>query len=154
MPLHGIARSWVQPIRQRPTRARFARTLPPVSKKTSATAPMPRKPPPSRLPISLATTASARGPVRRANVTTAATKTNLLGLSQGDLEQFLAARGEKAFRARQIMQWIYQRDVDTFDEMTDLSKALRAKLCEDAEIVSPKVRSRHDAADGCVKWLF
>jgi len=87
-------------------------------------------------------------------VTSTAEKTNLLGLSQGDLEQFLAARSELPFRARQIMQWIYQRAVDDFDEMTDLSKALRATLKADAEIVPPKVQARHDSKDGCVKWLF
>ncbi|NCF73343.1 MAG: 23S rRNA (adenine(2503)-C(2))-methyltransferase RlmN [Gammaproteobacteria bacterium] len=81
-------------------------------------------------------------------------KTNLLGLSQDGLEQFLAARAEKPFRARQIMQWIYQREVDDFDEMTDLSKSLRATLKADAEIISPEVQVRHDAKDGCVKWLF
>ena len=87
-------------------------------------------------------------------MTATAEKTNLLGLSQGDLEQFLAARSEKPFRARQLMQWIYQRSVDDFDEMTDLSKSLRARLKADAEIVPPKVQARHDSNDGCVKWLF
>lgn len=85
---------------------------------------------------------------------TANKKTNLLGLSQGNLEQFLVARSEKPFRARQIMQWIYQRDVDDFDAMTDLSKSLRTQLKNDAEIVSPEVQARHDSKDGCVKWLF
>jgi len=87
-------------------------------------------------------------------VTATAEKTNLLGLSQGGLEQFLAARSEKPFRARQIMQWIYQRSVDDFDEMTDLSKNLRARLKADAEIEAPEVKSRHNSEDGCVKWLF
>jgi 23S rRNA (adenine2503-C2)-methyltransferase len=81
-------------------------------------------------------------------------KTNLLGLSQGNLEQFLASLNEKPFRARQIMQWIYQRDIDDFDEMTDLSKSLRARLKEEAVITPPEVQSRHDSEDGCVKWLF
>jgi len=52
------------------------------------------------------------------------------------------------------MQWIYQRDIDDFDEMTDLSKSLRARLNADAEIMPPEVQVRHDAKDGCVKWLF
>ena len=87
-------------------------------------------------------------------MTDTATKVNLLGLSQGDLEQFLVARSEKPFHARQIMQWIYQRGIDDFDQMTDLSKSLRSQLHSDAEIVSPVVQSRHNAKDGCVKWLF
>ena len=85
---------------------------------------------------------------------TSAEKTNLLGLSLSDLEAFFVARGEKPFRARQLMQWIYQRDVSDFDAMTDLSKTLRVKLESDAVIAEPVVRSRHDARDGCVKWLF
>jgi 23S rRNA (adenine2503-C2)-methyltransferase len=81
-------------------------------------------------------------------------KTNLLGMSQGMLEQFFAARDEKPFRARQLMQWIHQRGVTEFDEMTDLSKKLRDRLREDAQIKLPIVQSRHDSKDGTVKWLF
>lgn len=87
-------------------------------------------------------------------MTTSSKKTNLLGLSQDGLEQFLTDRGEKPFRARQLMQWIHQRGVDDFDLMTDLAKSLRARLKDDAEISLPAVQSRHDSKDGCVKWLF
>lgn len=83
-----------------------------------------------------------------------ASKINLLGLSEDNLEQFFAARGEKPFRARQVLQWVYQRGVTDFDAMTDLSKACRKRLKEDAEVVAPEVRSRHDSVDGTVKWLF
>ena len=79
---------------------------------------------------------------------------NLLGMPEGDLEQFFAERGEKPFRARQLMRWIYQRDVSDFKSMSDLSKSLRDRLHSDAEIVEPIVRTRLDAKDGCVKWLF
>ena len=81
-------------------------------------------------------------------------KTNLLGLSQSDLEQFFVARGEKPYRARQVLQWIYQRGVIDFDDMTDLSKASREWLKAEAEITIPVVRSRSDSADGTIKWLF
>lgn len=84
----------------------------------------------------------------------AADKINLLGLSQDGLEQFLGERSEKPFRARQLLQWVYQRGVDDFDAMTDLSKSLRARLREDAVISPPEVSARHDSKDGCVKWLF
>jgi 23S rRNA (adenine2503-C2)-methyltransferase len=87
-------------------------------------------------------------------MTAETSKTNLLGLSQGDLEQFLIVRNEKPFRAKQIMQWIYQRSVDDFNAMTDLSKSLRAELMKSAEIVAPTVLTRRDSQDGCVKWLF
>ncbi len=87
-------------------------------------------------------------------MTTTASKTNLLGMSQDALEQFFSALGEKPFRARQVMQWIYQRAVIDFDQMTDLSKSLRARLHESAEVAMPEVESRHDSEDGTVKWLF
>jgi 23S rRNA (adenine2503-C2)-methyltransferase len=88
------------------------------------------------------------------SVNPAETKTNLLGLSYDDLEQYFAARGEKPFRARQVLQWIHQRGVGDFAAMTDLSKSLRASLEETAEVVPPQAVSRFDSADGTVKWLF
>ena len=84
----------------------------------------------------------------------AETKTNLLGLSYDDLEQYFATRGEKPFRARQVLQWIHQRGVSDFADMTDLSKSLRASLEETAEVVPPQAVSRFDSTDGTVKWLF
>jgi 23S rRNA (adenine2503-C2)-methyltransferase len=87
-------------------------------------------------------------------VNPAETKTNLLGLSYDDLEQYFAARGEKPFRARQVLQWIHQRGIGEFAAMTDLSKSLRASLEDSAEIVPPQAVSRFESADGTVKWLF
>ena len=84
----------------------------------------------------------------------ASDKTNLLGLPQRELEGWFAALGEKPFRARQLMQWIYQRGVTSFGEMTDLSKGLRAKLDDIAAVDLPPVQSQHDSADGTIKWLF
>ena len=72
-------------------------------------------------------------------MTPATAKTNLLGMSPDMLEQFFAERGEKAFRARQVLQWIHQRRVTDFDAMTDLSKKLREQLQRDAEVVLPRV---------------
>ncbi|MDJ0749960.1 MAG: 23S rRNA (adenine(2503)-C(2))-methyltransferase RlmN [Woeseiaceae bacterium] len=81
-------------------------------------------------------------------------KINLLGMSQDMLERFFADWQEKPFRARQIMQWIYQRGVIEFDGMTDLSRKLRARLAAETEIRLPQVQSRFDSSDGTVKWLF
>ena len=81
-------------------------------------------------------------------------KRNLLGTPQGELEQLFAGMGEKPYRARQLLQWIYQRGVTDFDEMTDLSKSVRAQLAETATIEFARVDSQHDSADGTVKWLF
>ncbi len=81
-------------------------------------------------------------------------KVNLLGVPKGDLEQFFVELGEKPFRARQILKWIYQHGVADFDAMTDLSKSLRTTLKESACVELPVEESRHDSADGTVKWLF
>jgi 23S rRNA (adenine2503-C2)-methyltransferase len=81
-------------------------------------------------------------------------KTNLLGLDRQGLEQFLAGIGEKPFRARQVLQWIHQRGVGDFDAMTDLSKALRARLNEIAEVRAPEVVLDQASDDGTHKWLL
>ena len=83
-----------------------------------------------------------------------ADKLNLLGMPQGELEALFAELGEKPFRARQLMQWMYQRGVTDFEAMTDLSKSLRTKLGERAAVMLPRVDSEHVSADGTIKWLF
>ena len=85
---------------------------------------------------------------------TAPQKTNLLGLSQAALVQWLGELGEKPFRARQIMKWVHQLGVLDFDQMTDLSKALRASLNELAELRPPEVVSQADSTDGTRKWVI
>jgi len=79
--------------------------------------------------------------------------TNLLGLSRQKMEAFLSEQGEKPFRAIQLLKWIHQFGVTDFDEMTNISKDLRARLKETAEVRPPRVKQRFDAADGCFKWV-
>ena len=81
-------------------------------------------------------------------------KINLLGLPQGDLEQWVEGLGEKPYRARQLLKWIYQNGVTDFEAMTDLSKSLRQSLGESATISLPTVISQHNSTDGTIKWLF
>ncbi len=83
-----------------------------------------------------------------------ANRVNLLGLPQSALVRFFASLDEKPFRARQVSQWIHQRNANTFEEMTDLSKDLRAQLDEIATIQLPEVISEQTSKDGTVKWLF
>jgi len=77
---------------------------------------------------------------------------NLLGMPRADLERFFADMGEKSFRARQMMQWVYGRSVLQLDDMTDLSKALRHSLDGRIAFGLPGVCERHDASDGVIKW--
>ena len=88
------------------------------------------------------------------NPTSPPIRTNLLGLERSELEAFFSSLGEKPFRARQVMKWVYQAGVDRFEQMTDLSNGLRDKLKEVAEIRPPEVLTRQDSIDGTRKWLF
>jgi 23S rRNA (adenine2503-C2)-methyltransferase len=80
-------------------------------------------------------------------------RTNLLGLDLKGMEAFFTELGEKPFRARQLLQWIHQYRVTDFAEMTNLSKALRQKLSESAEITLPEVLHEHLSSDGTRKWI-
>jgi len=61
-------------------------------------------------------------------------KINLLDYTSEDLKAFFLERGEKPFRATQIIKWIHQHGVDNFDDMTNVSKALREEMASYAEI--------------------
>ncbi|MEL7450096.1 MAG: 23S rRNA (adenine(2503)-C(2))-methyltransferase RlmN [Pseudomonadota bacterium] len=79
---------------------------------------------------------------------------NLLGMTRPELEDWFRELGEKPFHARQCMKWIYKHGVDDFAQMTDLSKSLRARLTELAEVRAPEVAAVHESEDGTVKWLL
>ncbi|MBK9250984.1 MAG: 23S rRNA (adenine(2503)-C(2))-methyltransferase RlmN [Proteobacteria bacterium] len=81
-------------------------------------------------------------------------RVNLLGLTRPELEAWCVERGGKAFRARQLFQWIYKRAETDFAAMTDLAKDFRADLSQVAEIRLPEIITRQDAADGTVKWML
>ena len=81
-------------------------------------------------------------------------KVNLLDLNRADMEAFFAEMGEKTFRAKQVIQWLHQYGVDNVGEMTNLSKPLRAKLEQVAEIRAPEVVIDQASADGTHKWLL
>jgi len=79
---------------------------------------------------------------------------NLFGLDREAMAEFFRAHGESAFRAKQAMRWIYAHGVTDFDAMTDLGKALRARLPDIAEIRPPQRILEQQAADGTRKWLL
>ena len=79
---------------------------------------------------------------------------NLLNYDLDALAAFCEQLGEKRFRATQLFRWIHQKGASSFDQMTDLAKSLREKLPASARIEALTVLSRHDSADGTVKWLF
>ena len=81
-------------------------------------------------------------------------KQNLLGLPQSKLNKFFSDLGEKPYRTKQIMQWIYHREVSNFDEMHNLSKDLRQKLLTIATLELPNVVTQNHAIDGVIKWVI
>ncbi len=81
-------------------------------------------------------------------------KTNLLDLNRQDMEAFFTSLGEKAFRASQVMKWIYHHGVDDFDAMSNLSKVLRDRMTEQAEVRLPEVAVDMPSRDGTRKWML
>jgi len=81
-------------------------------------------------------------------------KVNLLGLSPEKMIAFFDEIGEKKFRATQVLKWIHQLGATNFDEMTNISKALRQKLAEVAEIREPEVLLEKTSKDGTRKWVI
>ncbi|MBQ9267042.1 MAG: 23S rRNA (adenine(2503)-C(2))-methyltransferase RlmN [Clostridia bacterium] len=78
---------------------------------------------------------------------------NLRDLYLSEIEEELVNMGEKKYRAKQIFAWLY-RGVDSFDEMTDLSKDLIQKLKENYEIKCLEVAKFQKSKDGTIKYLM
>lgn len=81
-------------------------------------------------------------------------KINLLGLEKKALRDFFVSIGEKPYRAEQVLKWLHFNGADHFDQMTNLSKGLRQKLADKAEITLPQVIYEKKAKDGTHKWLL
>jgi 23S rRNA (adenine2503-C2)-methyltransferase len=81
-------------------------------------------------------------------------KTDLKNLTLPALEQFLQGQGKERFRALQVFKWIYQQDTDSFEEMTNISKALRTELGETAFISNLEPEAVEEGSDGTRKYLF
>lgn len=79
---------------------------------------------------------------------------NLLNFDRQAMTDFFVELGEKPFRATQMLKWIYQFGVSDFDEMTNLSKAMREKLHSISKISVPDIIEQQVSDDGTIKWLF
>ncbi len=80
--------------------------------------------------------------------------TPLIGLTLPELREVAAGVGLKPFAAKQMAAWLYQRRVNSIDEMTDLSKTARELLRQSYRIgIEPPV-ARAESGDGTVKYLF
>jgi 23S rRNA (adenine2503-C2)-methyltransferase len=81
-------------------------------------------------------------------------KQNLLDFDVQQLTAWFAEHGEKPFRAKQVLRWIYKVGESDFDAMSDLAISLRVKLKELACVQAPKVMREETASDGTLKWLL
>ncbi len=79
---------------------------------------------------------------------------NLLALTSSEIAEALLPLVDRPFRARQVAQWVHQRDAVDFDQMTDLPKGLRSDLASKLSIVEPEVVRSVTSADGSTKVLF
>jgi 23S rRNA (adenine2503-C2)-methyltransferase len=81
-------------------------------------------------------------------------KADLKNLSLDELESFIAGCGKERYRARQIFKWLYQKNVTSFGEMTNLSKEFRGQLEESALISDLVPETVEISRDGTRKYLF
>ena len=82
------------------------------------------------------------------------TPVNLLDFDVDGLVDWFAERGEKPFRARQVMRWMHRFGETDFDNMTDVAKSLRARLAAEACIRAPRAIGDSVSIDGTRKWLL
>jgi len=85
---------------------------------------------------------------------TADPRPDLRAMSRAELEAFVRGLDEPAYRGRQLFRWLHARRADTFEAMTDLPQAFRARLAEAARIGTLDEVLRRVAADRTVKVLY
>lgn len=82
------------------------------------------------------------------------TKKDIRSLSEEQLIALFAEIGEPKFRATQVHQWLWQKAVSSFEQMTNLSKALREKLNGQFEIREIEISDKQISEDGTIKLGF
>ena len=79
---------------------------------------------------------------------------DIKSMTPEEIAAYLKELGQPAFRAKQVFRWLY-RGVSSFEEMSDLPKALRQKLAESCQLTPPTVaRKQVSARDGTIKYLW
>ncbi len=81
-------------------------------------------------------------------------KNSIYNLSLNELEKFVSDQGGKSFRAKQIFKWLYKKRVNSFEEMSDVSKAFIDELNQHFQFETLKLHTRQVSSDGTVKYLF
>ncbi len=83
-----------------------------------------------------------------------ASRLNLLDLDREALEAYFSDMGEKPFRGSQVLQWIHQKGVTDFQQMTNIAQVLRDHLQAHCVIHMPDVVYDETSSDGTRKWLL
>ncbi len=78
----------------------------------------------------------------------------VIGATRAELRGLVASLGEPAYRADQVLEWVYVRGAGSFDAMTSLSKSARAALAERAVLFTASVRDEQRSGDGTRKLLL
>jgi 23S rRNA (adenine2503-C2)-methyltransferase len=81
-------------------------------------------------------------------------KQDIRKLSKKELKDFFIAQGDKAFRANQVYEWLWNKSAVSFDEMTNLSKATRELLNEHFQINAVELNDRQASSDRTIKSTF
>lgn len=79
---------------------------------------------------------------------------HLLDLDLAGLGEWFKSHHEPAFRATQVMQWVYERGATSFEQMTNLSKGLRDRLPREMALYTSQIVRRAQSQDGTVKLLL
>ena len=79
---------------------------------------------------------------------------DLYGLDTQGLRTLIGGWGEPSFRADQVRRWLYERGATSVDAMSDLPRALRARLAEETTLGRSTVAAEQRSADGTTKRLY
>lgn len=79
---------------------------------------------------------------------------SIYDLTLNDLKNYLETNGFKPFHSKQIFRWIYDKRIDDFNQMSDISKALIEKLSQDFYFDTLKLQTKQVSKDGTEKYLF
>ena len=80
---------------------------------------------------------------------------DIMSMTYGELAEVISGKGLPGFRAKQVYQWLHCRLAASYDEMTDLPKALREQLAEEYPLnICTVAKKQVSAADGTVKFLY
>ncbi len=86
--------------------------------------------------------------------TTGEAKRDLRTMTRGELRDLMAELGQPAFRVKQVEEWVWDKNVSSFDQMTNLSKALRAQLAERVTLGGVEEVAKQVSTDGSRKYLL